>query len=104
MGSMRGGGEYSLFLFWFSSWLNDEARERWRGGKEWSATKTKREQIADRKKLNSGNVNTSAWTQSIITIVLDLWIMAIPLSQLRKLNMDWKKKLAVGLMLCVGVL
>ncbi|KAJ4380940.1 hypothetical protein N0V85_008701 [Neurospora sp. IMI 360204] len=52
---------------------------------------------------NSGNVNTSAWTQSIVTIVLDLWIMAIPLSQLRKLNMDWKKKLAVGLMLCVGV-
>ncbi|KAK3399945.1 hypothetical protein B0T20DRAFT_350108 [Sordaria brevicollis] len=50
-----------------------------------------------------GNVNTSAWTQSIVTIVLDLWIMAIPLSQLRKLNMDWKKKLAVGLMLCVGV-
>ncbi|EAA32567.1 hypothetical protein GE21DRAFT_5544 [Neurospora crassa] len=49
------------------------------------------------------NINASAWTLSIVTIVLDLWIMAIPLSQLRKLNMDWKKKLAVGLMLCVGV-
>lgn len=44
------------------------------------------------------------WTRAAIAIALDVWIMAIPLWQLRKLSMDWKRKLAVGLMLCVGVL
>ncbi|CCC13087.1 hypothetical protein SMACR_06305 [Sordaria macrospora] len=48
-------------------------------------------------------VNMYAWTPAAITIALDFWIMAIPLWQLQKLNMDFKKKMAVGLMLCVGV-
>lgn len=37
-------------------------------------------------------------------IALDVFIMAIPLSQLRKLNMGWKKKLSVGMMFSVGIL
>lgn len=37
-------------------------------------------------------------------IFLDLFIMAIPLSQLKKLKMGWKKKINVGLMFSVGVM
>lgn len=37
-------------------------------------------------------------------IFLDLFIMAIPLSQLGKLKMGWKKKISVGLMFSVGIM
>lgn len=44
------------------------------------------------------------WVFSGIGIFLDLFIMAIPLFQLRKLKMSLKKKASVGLMFCVGIL
>lgn len=39
-----------------------------------------------------------------MSIALDLWILAIPLWQLRSLKMHWKKKVGVALMFCVGTL
>lgn len=49
------------------------------------------------------NVNAIGWSNAIISIVIDIWMIAIPLSQLPKLRLHWKRKLGVGLMFCVGI-
>ncbi|KAG8162205.1 hypothetical protein KVR01_007970 [Diaporthe batatas] len=43
-----------------------------------------------------------SWTQAAVSIGLDLWMLAIPLSQLPGLKLHWKKKVSVGLMFFVG--
>ncbi len=48
--------------------------------------------------------NAVAWANAGISIALDLWMIAIPLHQLRGLSLHWKKKIGVGLMFCVGTL
>ncbi|OHE94022.1 CFEM domain-containing protein [Colletotrichum orchidophilum] len=48
------------------------------------------------------NINAVPWANAIISIVLDLWILYLPLSRIRTLNLHWWKKLAVTLMFCVG--
>ncbi|SPQ25015.1 eec87730-e41e-40bc-a9d4-17d6dc907b95 [Thermothielavioides terrestris] len=48
------------------------------------------------------NSNAIAWANAAISIALDLWMLAIPLAQLKTLNLHWKKKIGVGLMFCVG--
>ena len=45
-----------------------------------------------------------AWSNAAINIALDFWILAIPLWQLRGLQLHWKKKVGVALMFCVGTL
>ncbi len=50
------------------------------------------------------NPSAVAWANGAISIALDIWIIGIPLSQLNGLNLDWKKKLGVGAMFCVGLL
>lgn len=50
------------------------------------------------------NANAIAWSNAGINIALDLWILAIPLWELRSLQLQWKKKVGVGLMFCVGTL
>ncbi|KAF5672319.1 integral membrane protein PTH11 [Fusarium heterosporum] len=49
------------------------------------------------------NINYMTWCSGGLTIALDAWIISIPLSQLRKMNMDWKKKIGVGIMFSVGI-
>lgn len=49
------------------------------------------------------NASVIAWVNAIISIVLDLWMICIPLYQLKGINLDWRKKLGVGLMFCVGL-
>ncbi|KAI0126996.1 CFEM domain-containing protein [Xylariales sp. AK1849] len=48
------------------------------------------------------NISTIAWANAAISIVLDIWMLAIPLWQLRDLRLHWKKKVGVALMFCVG--
>lgn len=48
------------------------------------------------------DINSIAWSNSGISIALDVWMLAIPLSQLKALNLDWRKKIGVGIMFCVG--
>ncbi|OLN85861.1 hypothetical protein CCHL11_05392 [Colletotrichum chlorophyti] len=48
------------------------------------------------------NINAVAWANAVISIVLDLWMLYLPLSKIRTLNLHWWKKLAVTLMFCVG--
>ena len=50
------------------------------------------------------SVNGIAWSSSAINIAMDLWILGVPLSQLKKMNLDWKKKVGIGMMFSVGVL
>jgi hypothetical protein len=50
------------------------------------------------------DVNSIGWAHAAISIALDLWMLAIPLSQLRGLNLHWKKKVGVAIMFCVGTL
>ncbi|GAB1313475.1 hypothetical protein MFIFM68171_03685 [Madurella fahalii] len=42
------------------------------------------------------------WSSAIISIVLDVWMMAIPLWNVRKLKLHWKKKIGVTAMFLVG--
>ncbi|KAK7935069.1 hypothetical protein PG985_000564 [Apiospora marii] len=48
------------------------------------------------------NQSAIAWANAAISITMDVWMLAIPMSQLRSLNLHWKKKVGVGLMFCVG--
>ncbi|TLS29031.1 hypothetical protein PpBr36_00082 [Pyricularia pennisetigena] len=50
------------------------------------------------------DINALAWSHAVISIALDVWMLAVPLSQLRALRLNWKKKLGVALMFCVGTL
>ena len=45
-----------------------------------------------------------AWSNAAINIALDLWIIAVPLWELRSLQLHWKKKIGVALMFSVGIL
>ncbi|KAF4995946.1 hypothetical protein FGRMN_4801 [Fusarium graminum] len=49
------------------------------------------------------SIDGIALSSSIINIALNLWILAIPLSQLRKMSLNWRKKVAVGVMFSVGM-
>lgn len=45
-----------------------------------------------------------SWSHASINIALDLWVLAIPLWQLKGLQLHWKKKVGVAIMFCVGML
>lgn len=48
--------------------------------------------------------NALAFSNGGINIVLDVWVLILPLLQILRLNLHWKKKLGVTLMFCVGAL
>ncbi|OAA35519.1 hypothetical protein NOR_07904 [Metarhizium rileyi] len=48
------------------------------------------------------NINAITWSNAIISILLDVWMLGIPLWQLRTLKLGWKKKAGVAAMFCVG--
>ncbi|ETS81528.1 hypothetical protein PFICI_06530 [Pestalotiopsis fici W106-1] len=48
------------------------------------------------------SISGIAWANAAVSIALDIWMLAIPLSQLRKLHLHWKKKIGVALMFIVG--
>lgn len=50
------------------------------------------------------NINIITSCNAAISIVVDFWMLAVPLAQLKGLNLDWKKKVGVGMMFCVGTL
>ncbi|WYZ46618.1 hypothetical protein EsH8_IX_000843 [Colletotrichum jinshuiense] len=50
------------------------------------------------------NGNILSWSNATMNIALDLWMLAIPLWQLRALRLHWKKKVGVALMFMVGTL
>jgi hypothetical protein len=50
------------------------------------------------------NVNGLGWSNAVISILLDVWMLGLPLSQLVNLQLHWKKKVGVALMFVVGTL
>lgn len=57
--------------------------------------------------FNSGlstvaNYANSLLARAAVSVALDVWMLAIPLSQLPGLKLHWKKKVSVGLMFFVG--
>ncbi|KAK1594576.1 CFEM domain-containing protein [Colletotrichum navitas] len=48
------------------------------------------------------NVNGIGWANAGISIILDCWMLGLPLSQISTLNLHWKKKISVALMFFVG--
>ncbi|KAJ4355498.1 uncharacterized protein N0V89_003514 [Didymosphaeria variabile] len=48
------------------------------------------------------DINAITNTHAAISIALDIWILGIPMWQLRHLKLHWKKKVGVGLMFSVG--
>jgi hypothetical protein len=49
-------------------------------------------------------INAPAWANAASSIILDFWILGLPLFQLRHLRLHWKKKVGVALMFAVGTL
>ncbi|KAK0748469.1 hypothetical protein B0T21DRAFT_278893 [Apiosordaria backusii] len=50
------------------------------------------------------NKDAIQWSCAIISIVLDVWMIGIPLWNMRVVKLHWKKKLGVGAMFAVGLL
>ena len=48
------------------------------------------------------NVNLFSWIRGGVEIGIDLAIISLPLPILYRLQMDWRKKIQVMLMFCVG--
>ncbi|KAF9775620.1 hypothetical protein IL306_006254 [Fusarium sp. DS 682] len=49
-------------------------------------------------------INPLAWSIAAVSIILDIWMLAIPIWQLVQLQMKWQRKLAVAVMFTVGTL
>lgn len=50
------------------------------------------------------DINAIIWSHAAISIALDFWMLAIPLWQLWRLQLHWRKKASIALMFCVGTL
>lgn len=50
------------------------------------------------------NMSGREWSGGLGSVVLDVWMIGLVVSEIRHLNMHWKRKIAVGLMLSVGAL
>ncbi|KAJ3494223.1 hypothetical protein NLG97_g4219 [Lecanicillium saksenae] len=48
------------------------------------------------------NINAAGWANAAISVASDIWLLAIPLSQIHKLQLHWKKKLGAALMFLTG--
>ncbi|KAL6899925.1 putative PTH11-type G-protein coupled receptor protein [Trichoderma evansii] len=48
------------------------------------------------------DINSITWSNAAISIAIDIWVLAVPLWQLKSLKLDWRRKIGVGLMFCVG--
>ncbi|QSZ32616.1 hypothetical protein DSL72_002195 [Monilinia vaccinii-corymbosi] len=49
------------------------------------------------------NINALAFTSAGASIVMDFWILMLPLTQLYDLNLHWKRKVGVVAMLSIGI-
>jgi hypothetical protein len=50
------------------------------------------------------NINALAWTNAIISIALDIWMLILPLYEVFQLQLSWRKKINVSFMFFVGTL
>lgn len=50
------------------------------------------------------NFSALNWANSLLSIALDIWILAIPLYEVIHLQLSWRRKLSISLMFFVGTL
>ncbi|TEY49541.1 hypothetical protein BOTCAL_0284g00060 [Botryotinia calthae] len=50
------------------------------------------------------NINALAFSSAGVSIVMDIWMLILPLTQLYDLNLHWKKKIGVAAMLSIGII
>ena len=50
------------------------------------------------------NTNMLGWVHGAVNISVDIWLIAIPLSQVHRLGLHWKKKIGVTIMFLTGAL
>lgn len=50
------------------------------------------------------NINALAFSSAGVSIVMDIWMLILPLTQLYDLNLHWKKKIGVAAMLSIGIM
>ncbi|KAK2589906.1 hypothetical protein QQS21_012414 [Conoideocrella luteorostrata] len=50
------------------------------------------------------NINASGWVNAAVNVAVDFWLIGIPLFQVRKLNLHWKKKIGAAFMFMTGLL
>lgn len=48
------------------------------------------------------DINASGWANGIIGVVADIWLFALPLTQLKRLKLHWKKKVGAAIMFLTG--
>ncbi|KAL6702742.1 hypothetical protein ACN47E_000976 [Coniothyrium glycines] len=48
------------------------------------------------------DINALVWTNAGIGIILDIWMLALPLYEVFRLQMSWRKRVSVALMFFVG--
>lgn len=61
-------------------------------------------QYVERSSGHCVNVNAFGWTNATISLAIDIWMLAIPISQIRKLQLHWTKKVGAGIMFLLGSL
>ncbi|KAL7916373.1 hypothetical protein GGI35DRAFT_36702 [Trichoderma velutinum] len=50
------------------------------------------------------NINSFGWANAAVNVATDLWLIAIPLIQLYKLDTHWRRKLSAAIMFMTGVI
>jgi hypothetical protein len=55
-------------------------------------------------KARCNDVNALGWTSAAVNITLDVIILILPLPELARLAMSWKRKIHILLMFCLGLL
>lgn len=48
------------------------------------------------------NINASGWANGVLGVVADIWLFALPLAQVKKLRLHWKKKVGAFIMFLTG--
>ncbi|KAK5998793.1 hypothetical protein PT974_01176 [Cladobotryum mycophilum] len=48
------------------------------------------------------NLNAAAWANAVINVVGDIWLISIPVFQLHRLDLHWKKKVGAAIMFMTG--
>ncbi|KAG5996155.1 hypothetical protein E4U43_002908 [Claviceps pusilla] len=48
------------------------------------------------------DIHASGWANGVIGVAADIWLIALPLTQLRKLQLHWKKKVGAAIMFMTG--
>ncbi|KAG8411888.1 hypothetical protein J3458_015183 [Metarhizium acridum] len=50
------------------------------------------------------DINASGWANGVIGVVADIWLFALPLTQLKRLRLHWKKKVAAAIIFLTGAI